>query len=222
LADRGGRSGLFLPRAHELDTLAEVHLNDKHGRSAGNIDIVLVSYDEQGRVLDFGSLEVQAVYISGNVRRPFEHYIQNPAAHHEMDWSNQPNYPRPDYLSSSRKRLVPQLIYKGGILKAWEKKQAVVLHRSFFETLPTLAEVKPDQADMVWMIYDLALDETLNRYQLVRDRLVFTQFKPVLDQISLSEPGPIETFIERLQEKLDTHLDGEQNPPDAPTLDQFM
>jgi len=38
-----------------------------------------------------------------------------------------PNYPRPDYLSSSRKRLAPQLIFKGGIINAWGKKTAVAL-----------------------------------------------------------------------------------------------
>ena len=44
-----------------------------------------------------------------------------------MDWTSQPNYPRPDFLSSSRKRLAPQLMFKGGILNYWEKKMAVAL-----------------------------------------------------------------------------------------------
>jgi len=50
----------------------EVRLNDANGKSAGNIDAVLVAYDEQGKVYDFGALEIQAVYISGKVREPFE------------------------------------------------------------------------------------------------------------------------------------------------------
>ncbi len=103
-------------------SLTEVRLNDANGKSAGNIDLVLVSYDKDGRILDFGALEIQAVYISGNVRDPFEHYMTNPKTHSRMDWSAEPNSPRPDYLSSSRKRLAPQLLYKGGILNAWEKK----------------------------------------------------------------------------------------------------
>lgn len=52
-------------------TLTEVRLKDAGGESAGNIDIVLCAYDEAGKVYDFGALEVQAVYISGNVRNPF-------------------------------------------------------------------------------------------------------------------------------------------------------
>ncbi len=34
--------------------VGEVKLKDKHGKPAGNIDYVLVSYDDKGRVLDFG------------------------------------------------------------------------------------------------------------------------------------------------------------------------
>ncbi|GIV90288.1 MAG: hypothetical protein KatS3mg055_2806 [Chloroflexus sp.] len=84
--------------------------------------MVLVAYDDKGRVIDFGALEIQAVYISGNVREPFEYYLSDPQNWASMDWSSHPNYPRPDYLSSSRKRLVPQLVYKGGILHNWEKE----------------------------------------------------------------------------------------------------
>ena len=71
---------------------------------------------------------------------PFEYYMEDPQGHAQMDWSDQPNYPRPDYLSSSRKRLAPQLLFKGGILNSWRKKSAVALDKSF-DTLPRLTEV---------------------------------------------------------------------------------
>lgn len=66
-------------------SLTEVRLTDYYGKSAGNIDVVLVAYDEQGKVFDFGSLEIQAVYISGNVRAPFKYYMQDCVARHSMD-----------------------------------------------------------------------------------------------------------------------------------------
>ena len=97
----------FFPQDAKWTTLTEVRLNDRDGKSAGNIDVVLVSYNDAGKITDFGALEVQAVYISGNVRNPFEQYMQAPANRANMDWTEQPNYPRPDYLSSSRKRLAP-------------------------------------------------------------------------------------------------------------------
>ena len=135
-------AAFFFPPGVSWTTLTEVRLNDKHGKSAGNIDVVLVAYDDSGRLLDFGALEIQSVYISGNIRRPFTRYMSDPHSNYNLDWTGHANYPRPDYLSSSRKRLAPQLIYKGGILNSWGKKMAVALHNSFYETLPTLPEVE--------------------------------------------------------------------------------
>lgn len=109
--------------------VGEVRLKDKHGKSAGNIDYVLVSYDDKGRVLNFGSLEVQAVYISGNLTGPFTAFLETPTP--GFSWTQAFKYPKPDYLSSSRKRLIPQIIAKGSILKQWNKKQVVALQTSF-------------------------------------------------------------------------------------------
>jgi len=136
-------------------SLQEIRLNDAHGKSAGNIDFVLVAYDEAGQITDFGSLEVQSVYISGNVRQPFAQYMTNREANKDMVWTS--TNVRADYLSSSRKRLVPQMLYKGTIFQAWKKKQSVALHRSFYDTLPELPEVAQSEADIAWLIYDLEL-----------------------------------------------------------------
>ena len=203
-------------------SLTEVRLKDADGTSAGNIDIVLVSYDENGQLLDFGSLEIQAVYISGNVRRPFEMYMQNRKEYLAGEWQNLRGRPRPDYLSSSRKRLVPQLLFKGSILQSWNKKQAVALHRGFYETLPDLEEVEPAQADIVWLIYELAYDKQTDRYQLQLYRRVYTTFKPSLDQITTPRAGAIRDFVDTLQDKLEEKLDNDDNPPDAPTLNQLL
>jgi hypothetical protein len=196
-------------------SIAEVRLTDKDGNTAGNIDLVLVSYDDRGKVLDFGSLEIQAVYISGNIRRPFEQYMSTRRRSTDFTWSG-PNFPKADFLSSSRKRLAPQMLYKGGILKAWEKKQAVALQTSFFQTLPKLKEAPAAKADIAWLLYDLKLEKASNRFKLTQNRIVYTEFEPALRQITTAEPGRIDQFIDVLQQKLDEKLEG--NPPDAPTL----
>jgi len=198
-------------------SLTEVRLNDKNGKSAGSIDLVLVSYDDNGRIIDFGALEIQAVYISGNIRNPFEHYMKDPENNSEFDWSKHPLYPNPDYLSSSRKRLVPQLIFKGGILSAWGKKTAVSLHKDFFITLPKLPEVPPEEATLAWLIYDLSYNEEQNRYFLKQERTIYTQFQSALDMVINPEAGQIDNFLNLLQNKLDDKLE-DNNPPDAPTL----
>ncbi len=149
-------AAFFFPPDASWTSLTEVRLDDANGQSAGNIDVVLVSYDDRGTVTDFGTVEVQAVYISGNVRRPFAYYMEDPATRYNMVWKGAGvQAVRPDYLSSSRKRLAPQLIYKGGIMSAWRKKQVVVLHKSFYATLPALPEVDPQNGEMAWLLFDL-------------------------------------------------------------------
>jgi len=211
-------AAFFFPSDNKWTTLTEIRLKDKQGKSAGNIDVVLVSYDDAGKVTDFGALEVQAVYISGNVRNPFETFMSNPAIGRDFNWKGRPNYPNPDYLSSSRKRLAPQLIFKGGIFKAWNKKVAVALNRGFYETLPQLQEVKPSKADIAWLVYDLIKNESENRFHLKRFKSIFTRFDESLEKITHSEPGNISDFVEHLQEKVDEKLE-EDEQPDMETID---
>ncbi len=200
-------ASFFFSPGTKWTTLTEARLNDINGHTAGNIDIVLVAYDDYGKITDFGALEIQSVYISGNIRRPFEAYIQEPELMYNMDWLSKPNYPRPDYLSSSRKRLVPQLIYKGKILNVWSKKIAVALHSGFFSTLPQLPRVSADIAEIAWLIYDIELKQETNQYNLVHTDTIFTLFQNSLDRIVTPEPGLIDDFIEVLQGKLDKKLE---------------
>jgi hypothetical protein len=208
-------ASFFFPAGASWTSLAEIRLKDGNGLSAGNIDVVLVAYDDRGQIVDFGSLEVQAVYISGNVRNPFYHYMRNQTA--AMEWRGA-NYPRADYLSSSRKRLAPQLLYKGGIFKQWNKKQAVALHTSFYATLPALPEVAPQEADIAWFLYKLQFHAAENRYHLTRDRVVYTAFEAAMLRITTAPAGAIEDFIAHLQSRLNDH----RTAPDAPTLQDML
>ncbi len=184
--------------------VGEVRLNDKHGKSAGNIDYVLVSYDDKGRVVDFGSLEVQSVYISGNLTGPFTAYLEDPTS--SFSWTNAFKYPKPDYLSSSRKRLIPQIIAKGSILRQWNKKQAVALQTTFYNTLPALPEVEKSQSDFAFFLYDLVPDNLSLSLKL--QRVVYTNFASALEQIAKFEAGSIIEFTELLQKKLDAKRTG--------------
>lgn len=208
----------FFPADAQWTSLAEVRLNDADGNSAGNIDFVLVSYDDQGQLLDFGALEIQSVYISGNVSNPFKHYMQDRPNRAHMSYRSSV---RPDYLSSSRKRLIPQIIYKGKILNIWKKKIVVALQDVFYETLPDLPVVEPDQADLIWLVYGFAFDEDHNQYDLYLKKTVFTQFQPSLDRITSPSVGNMNSFIELLQNKLDEELDKEASSDTMTLFDMF-
>lgn len=212
-------ASFFFGASIRWTTLTEVRLNDANGKSAGNIDLVIVSYNDKGRILDFGALEVQAVYISGNVRKPFEYFMSDPERHQNMDWVGRKNYPSPDYLSSSRKRLAPQLLFKGGILHTWNKKMCVAIDKGFLSTLPTFREVPQENAEMAWLVYDLKIDKESNIFNLARHKTIYTKFEESLEQVTKPKPGDVQEFVDHLQEKLDEKIDN-GTPPDVVTIDE--
>ena len=196
--------------------VGEVRLNDKHGKSAGNIDYVLVAYDNLGQIVNFGSLEVQSVYISGNITGPFTAFLQDPNPH--FTWPNALKYPKPDYLSSSRKRLIPQIIAKGSILNQWNKKQAVVLQTAFFSTLPHFLEFSESESDFAFFLYDLVPEDESQSFNLKLQRVVYTKFAIALEQIAKFEAGSINGFTELLQRKLDAKINGSSVTDDDLTI----
>jgi hypothetical protein len=206
-------AGFFFPEKPWV-ALTEARLKDGNGKSAGNIDIVLAVLDEQQEVTDFGAIEIQAVYISGNVSQAFNAYMKNPAANHAMTWPRK-GYPTPDYLSSSRKRLVPQLMFKGSIWHDWGKKMAVVVQRAFFDQLPILGEVSRDCAELAWLIYDLKYDDTAGRFKLYRCAVKYTTFESALNAITTPSVGNMKEFVEYLRLRIQKRkIEG--MPPDSP------
>ena len=197
-------ASFFFPAKAVVKRLPEIRIKTKSGDSAGNIDVVLVSVDPKDpkTILDFGSVEIQAVYISGNVRIPFEEYMADRAAYISEGFKGKQS-PRPDYLSSSRKRLAPQMVMKGGMFKKWNKRQAIVLHKGFYETLPKLEPVNKDVAEVMWLIYDLQKHATENRMVLTLHETVYTMFETALLAITTAdcEPAPI-SFTAGLLKKL--------------------
>lgn len=184
-------------------SLPEIKLVDADGQSAGNIDYVIVKYDKEGNIVDFASLEVQGVYISGNLRNPFLKYMEKPCV--DFHWEGR-NYPHPDYLSSSRKRLIPQMLYKGGIFKSWGKKQCVAIQRSFFDTLPELPKTDKKNADIAWFLYDLIYDKGSKQYHLQLEDTVYTEFQAALQKVIYTNPGKMSDFLSLLQGKLDEKM----------------
>jgi hypothetical protein len=127
--------------------------------------------------------------------------MKDPEANYDMEWP-QKGYPRPDYLSSSRKRLAPQMIYKGGILHRWAKKMAVIVHTGFFEQLPRMKEVDESDAEIAWMIYDLRHNAISNRYMLESREVKYTRFKSALDTITTPAVGDMADFVRYLKERI--------------------
>ncbi len=138
---------------------------DGANRSAGNIDNILVHLDQQGKIVDWCALEVQAVYFSGSEMRPEVKAF-------EKDGSVlKPAPRRPDFRSSGPKRLLPQLEIKVPTLRRWGKKMFVAIDKPFFDWLPSIDKVNDiSNADICWLSFKLDTDSS--PYQLQHDETV--------------------------------------------------
>ena len=91
------------------------------------------------------------------------------------------------------------------------------MNKGFFNTLPKLPEVRKEDADIAWLIYDLKPPKNQGEhYELFRERTIYTRFEPALNQITKSRPGKMEDFVRHLQEKVDEKL---ETPPTNRTIE---
>lgn len=122
----------------------------KTGKLAGKSDFVIAE-SRHGRLVWHG-LENQAVYFSG-VKMEHDFLVLN------NDEQEQAPFPqkvrRPDWRSSSMKRLMPQLQIKGSTLRRWGAKLAVCVDRHFFDYIggPSSQPSRDlDLGDVIWMV----------------------------------------------------------------------
>ena len=134
-------------------------------RAAGKIDLV-VARDRNGELTWYG-LEIQAVYFSGQgMTSEFE--VLRGDGHERPPFPNAVR--RPDWRSSSAKRLMPQLQIKVPTLRRWASKIAVAVDRPFFDAIgdpsPSPSRNLTD-GDIVWLVPELVRTESA-RYRLSR------------------------------------------------------
>ena len=122
-------------------------------KPAGKIDLV-VARAIDGDLKWYG-LEIQAVYFSGKgMSSEFENLRD--------DDGDGPPFPnairRPDWRSSSAKRLMPQLQVKVPTLRRWGSKMAVAVDRPFFNAVGGVSSDYSrdlDDGDVIWLVPEL-------------------------------------------------------------------
>ena len=134
-------------------------------KPAGKIDLV-VAHESTGR-LDWYGLEIQAVYFSGPG-------MDSEFTQQQDDRSPSPPFPdkvrRPDWRSSSAKRLMPQLQVKVPTLRRWGSKMAIAVDAPFFESIggPSTPYSRDlGDGDIIWLAPRLRLLES-GQYSLER------------------------------------------------------
>ena len=176
--------------------------NPHTGRPAGKIDLV-VAREIKG-VLDWYAMEIQAVYFSGVGRRP-EIEAQISADNDERPAPFPNAIRRPDWRSSSAKRLMPQLDIKVPLLRRWGRKTAVVVGRPFFDAIggPSTEPTQDLNAgDVIWMVPDLVPDGQ-GQYRMERGYWEVLELEDSHRKLLSATTIPRAAFEETLRKKLE-------------------
>jgi len=164
------------------------------GRAAGRVDLVIAR--DRDASSWFG-LEVQAVYFSGaGMQADFEILLKNP--------NIAPPEPtalrRPDWRSSSAKRLMPQLQVKGPTLRRWGTKLAVAVDRPFFDAIGGPSDAPShdlNDGDILWLIPRITDD-----YTLIQDHWEVLSLEASNDKLLSAETVKRHEFENMLRMKL--------------------
>ena len=181
----------------ELPFLKAAEQNARGGfATVGKIDMVLVHPDLDP--LNWCALEIQAVYFSGPSMASEFNLMKT--------WEG-PGVPfpqkirRPDFRSSGPKRLMPQLQIKVPTISRWGKKTAVVVDRSFWDSLGTMSEVESiSNCDIAWFVMDY--ENVGGRYSIVPHKLHLTTLERAVEGLTGGHPTRQQDFEDALMTKL--------------------
>ena len=169
-------------------------------KAAGKIDFI-VAQDSGGELRWYG-LEVQAVYFSGRgMDSEFERLQDD--EHHSPPFPNAIR--RPDWRSSSAKRLLPQLQIKAPTLRRWGSKIAVAVDRPFFDAVGG-ASAEPSQdlneGDVIWMVPQLAPVDA-GGYELQRGHWEVLTLEDTAEKLKAARTVQRASFEQELRGKLE-------------------
>ncbi|PSQ79005.1 MAG: hypothetical protein BRD37_01535 [Bacteroidetes bacterium QH_8_67_23] len=147
---------------------------------------------------DWCALEIQSVYFSGD-KMSVEY---DPFAEVTPPGAPFPSGKRrPDFRSSSAKRLLPQLQTKIPSLRRWGKKMAVAVDEAFFYEMAPMEEVPHlSNCDIVWVV--LGYEEEGGQISLRKRSMYFTTLEDAVEGLTAGKPVSQEQFEARVAKKV--------------------
>lgn len=169
-------------------------------KPAGKIDLIVAR--TEGDRLEWYGLEIQAVYFSGQgMSSQFEILV--------TDEDTVPPYPnhtrRPDWRSSSAKRLMPQLQVKVPTVRRWNSKLAVAVDQPFFDSIggPSANPTQDiNDGDIIWLVPRLSWDGIIGRFRLSRGHWEVLTLEDSNDKLLAARTIARDSFETALAERL--------------------
>ena len=182
--------------------------NDERDRGVGRIDGVLVNgqhyLDDEFELQDWCGLEIQAVYFSGDaMSTEYPPIAELPKPHLPFPDGTR----RPDYRSSSAKRLLPQLQTKVPSMRRWGTKMAVVVDEAFFYRMAKMNEVNDlSNCDIAWIVVRYVEDD--NGVSLRKEGIHMTTLEDAVVGLTAGIPVSKDEFEDRLMRQIiDEHAE---------------
>ena len=164
------------------------------GRDAGRIDLVVAM---DGAASIWIGLEIQTVYFSGDrMNSDFRMILNHDGEHPPVPIGTR----RPDWRSSSAKRLMPQLQIKVPTLRRWGTKLAVAVDLPFFKAIggPTTSRSTDlNDGDIIWVVP--RIDEN---FQLVTQHWEVLSLEESCEKLLSAETVKRNEFEDALRSKL--------------------
>ena len=169
-------------------------------KAAGKIDLVVARTENQR--LEWYGLEIQAVYFSGPGMSSQFDVLAN-------DHDAIPPYPdqtrRPDWRSSSAKRLMPQLQVKVPTVRRWNSKMAVAVDKPFFESIggPSASPTRDiNDGDIIWLVPELSWNDEERMFVLSPGHWEVLTLETSSDKLLAARTISRDSFETALQDKL--------------------
>lgn len=180
----------------EVPFLKAAHASDGNPDAVGQVDMVLVN--EAGPHLAWCCVEMQAVYFSGP---GMDSEFAALAAWKKTGIPFPQKVRRPDFRSSGPKRLMPQLQIKVPTISRWGKKMAVLIDRSFWQSLGAMTEVPHmSNCDVAWFVVDYKL--VGDEWQLVPSEVHYTTLDHAVEGLTGGVPVSLEEFEQNINQRL--------------------
>jgi len=147
---------------------------------------------------DWCGLEIQAVYFSGDrMSLEYDPFTEVPPPKAPFPEGRR----RPDFRSSSAKRLLPQLQTKIPSLRRWGKKMAVVVDEAFFYEMAEMEAVEHiSNCDIVWIV--VGYEREGDALRLQKRKVHFTTLEDAVLGLTAGKPVAREQFEDRILRKL--------------------
>jgi hypothetical protein len=167
--------------------------------SIGNVDCVIADIDENNRVKDFISIELQAVDVTGSYRPAYDALLNSKV----MD-------SKPSYgfnFANVYKRFVTQLIAKGYYHHHWGTKIVAIIqdvvYNDICQRIQLLPAADPKEANVVFMVYKYMPDlRSPDRYVLQLDKVVGTHHTNLQNAVLYKTPPSKQDFCRHIESKL--------------------